>query len=193
MKTRRRSAFAISPFAVMAFGVVLVLLALFAGATSRFATVRAATSAEDQTDTQLAALRRLEQASQRPIYIRFDRGVPRFVDVQIPAPEGVPVEPVAQALNFLNTYRDLYRLQDPTAQLYLRRTLTDQAARIPSSVSVRPTTRRSMSPNSRFTCATETYSARTVFTYPTSPPKNSPTLCSLRRLPSPSHSSTPAA
>lgn len=121
MKTRRRFAHAASPFAV----VILSAFVMLAGAISRYPFTQAATFVEDGVDAQLAALRQLEKASQRLAYVRFDRSVPRFVDVQIPVPANVPAEPVAQALDFLNTYRDLYRLQDPAAQLYLRRTLTD--------------------------------------------------------------------
>jgi hypothetical protein len=47
------------------------------------------------------------------------------VGVEVPLPTSPPGDPVAQALDFLERYRDLYRLQSPRTRLYLTRVFTD--------------------------------------------------------------------
>jgi CSLREA domain-containing protein len=77
-------------------------------------------------DPQVDALRSLEDASRVPPKIRFESGIPRFVDVRVPLPDGLVDDPVAAALYFLNRYRDLYRLEQPCSQLHLNRIVTDE-------------------------------------------------------------------
>lgn len=72
-------------------------------------------------DAQVAALLRLRHDSRRVPELRVERGIPRFVGVEVPVPAGLPDDPVVQALDFLDRYRDLYRLTSPRAQLYLKR------------------------------------------------------------------------
>jgi CSLREA domain-containing protein len=75
-------------------------------------------------DAQVEALRRLEQASKQPPYLRFEAGLPRFVTAQVPLPPSLPPDPVLRALHFLERYQELYRLAAPTSQLYLQRIVT---------------------------------------------------------------------
>jgi Zn-dependent metalloprotease len=72
------------------------------------------------------ALRLLQEESQEPPQIRFEAGVPRFIDTRTALPGELPDDPVVRALYFLGRYRDLYRLDDPRSQLYLIRTVTDE-------------------------------------------------------------------
>ncbi|UCG58442.1 MAG: M4 family metallopeptidase [Phycisphaerales bacterium] len=74
---------------------------------------------------QLDALTRLEEASEQKPYIRFDGGIPVFISVQVPVSETVPDDPVAQAVDFLETYKELYGLHDPTDMLFLSRIVRD--------------------------------------------------------------------
>lgn len=69
----------------------------------------------------MAALLRLRHDSLRVPELRVERGIPRFVGVEVPVPAGIPDDPVVQALDFLGRYRGLYRLTSPRAQLYLKR------------------------------------------------------------------------
>jgi Zn-dependent metalloprotease len=71
-------------------------------------------------NAQVEALRRLRRDSLRPPELRVERGIPRFVGVEVPV-TGSPDDPVLQALDFLERYRELYRLASPRAQLYLKR------------------------------------------------------------------------
>lgn len=77
-------------------------------------------------DPQMEALLRLQEDSLKPPEIHVDRGIPYFVDVRVPIPGSLPGDPVLQALDFLNTYRDLYRLDDPASELFLERIFTDE-------------------------------------------------------------------
>ncbi|MDH4136460.1 MAG: M4 family metallopeptidase, partial [Anaerolineae bacterium] len=79
----------------------------------------------DRLDPQVEALRQLETNSQRPPYIHFDGGIPRFVAVQVPLPDTLPNDPVVRAVDFLERYKGLYRLADPRFQLYLNRIGSD--------------------------------------------------------------------
>ena len=76
-------------------------------------------------DPQVEALRRLEQDSQQPPYVRFENGLPVFVGAVVPVPDNLSDDPRVQALDFLERYRDLYRLSSPSADLYLRRITRD--------------------------------------------------------------------
>lgn len=77
---------------------------------------------------QLQALDKLVDASGREPTIRFTGGLPRFVAMQVPVSSQVPDDPVLRAFDFLQTYKDLYRLADPATQLFPRRVLEDDQA-----------------------------------------------------------------
>ena len=81
---------------------------------------------EPGVDAQLEALRRLEETSLSPLYVRFEDGLPRFVAGRVPIPGTLPDDPVVQALDFLQRFRELYRLDDPGKQLFLHRIRTDE-------------------------------------------------------------------
>lgn len=70
---------------------------------------------------QMQALRQLREASREPVEVRFEDGIPASVLALVPTPATVPADPVAQALDYLGRYRDLYRLADPAGELFLRR------------------------------------------------------------------------
>jgi len=72
------------------------------------------------------ALLLLRQESLVPPDIRIEDGIPRFVGVRVPVPEGLPDDPVVRALDYLERYRELYRLDDPRSQLYLKRMGTEE-------------------------------------------------------------------
>ena len=72
-------------------------------------------------DAQVEALRRLRTDSRLFPALRVVRGIVRSVGVGVPVPGGLPDDPVLQALDFLERYRDLYRLTSPRSQLYLKR------------------------------------------------------------------------
>ncbi len=75
--------------------------------------------------SQEEALERLKGVSQVPLRYRFEGTVLRWLSGRVPVPQEVPEEPVAQALDFLARYRDLYLLPDPAHDLYLRRLSAD--------------------------------------------------------------------
>lgn len=80
------------------------------------------TSAPTETpDRQVEALRLLRQDSSRPPLLQMQHGLPQFVGVNVPMSGGPAGDPVRQALDFLDRYRDLYRLASPRAQLYFKR------------------------------------------------------------------------
>jgi len=81
------------------------------------------------SDPQVDALRLLEEESQMPPDIRFEEGLPRFVDVRVPLPSTLPADPVVRALYFVERYRDLYHLDAPYSHLYLKRIVTDETGR----------------------------------------------------------------
>ena len=74
---------------------------------------------------QMQALQRLRTDSSAAPRIRMERGVPRYVQVRVPVSSAFPNDPVAQALDFLDRYRDLYRLAAPFTNLYLKRIASD--------------------------------------------------------------------
>ncbi len=71
-------------------------------------------------DPQLAALQQLKAASAVSPTVYFEGGIPRSVDADVAATATL-TDPVAQALDYLTRYRDLYRLSDPRTQFYLGR------------------------------------------------------------------------
>src|SRR5262245_62117436 len=70
------------------------------------------------------ALRRLEAESTRRPYIRVNSGIPAVLSVDVKVPSTVGRDPVVQALDFLERYKDIYQLANPKAQLYLHRMRT---------------------------------------------------------------------
>lgn len=77
---------------------------------------------EPESDPQLAAMDALAAASERPLELRFEAGIPVFAAFQVPVDPDVPADdPVLRALEFLETYQDLYRLESPKDQLVLSR------------------------------------------------------------------------
>ena len=73
-------------------------------------------------DPQVSGLNALREASQTPLSVRFERGIPRFVAGKVPIPTTLPNDAVVHALDYLKRHRALYRFNDPLAELYLRRT-----------------------------------------------------------------------
>ena len=70
-------------------------------------------------DAQLQAMDALAAVSRAKLRVEFDRGVPRFVAARVPIdPEA---EPVARALDFLETYKAFYLLDDPWIELFPER------------------------------------------------------------------------
>ncbi|MEN9937418.1 MAG: hypothetical protein RLZZ387_3997, partial [Chloroflexota bacterium] len=76
------------------------------------------------SDEQAAALKVLQTRSLRPVAAFFVGAVPRSLEVEVPVSTAL-TDVVAQALDFLVTYRALYLLDDPLAQLKLARVTTD--------------------------------------------------------------------
>jgi hypothetical protein len=78
---------------------------------------------------QQEALQRLRTESLRPVEIRLQGGIPRFIDARVPFRAALPDDPVAQALDFLDRYRDAYRLGPSgggdNADVFLRRIVSD--------------------------------------------------------------------
>jgi hypothetical protein len=72
----------------------------------------------EEKHPQVAAMRLLEDASEISLEISFENGFPVSVIGSIPAGEG---DAVTQALNFLNTYADLFHLDSPDLVLRLLR------------------------------------------------------------------------
>jgi Zn-dependent metalloprotease len=76
-------------------------------------------------DPQVLALEKLRRDSQRAVSVSFAAGIPRHVAAKVAVPSQSFPEPVSRALAFLDAYRDLYRLESPRAELYLRRLVSD--------------------------------------------------------------------
>jgi Zn-dependent metalloprotease len=100
------------------YQIILVLvLTLAAGGCARI-------PAEE--DPQALALNELRSQSKQPPKIQFEAGIPRFVSVQVPITKDASGDPVVRALDFLERYRDLYRIADPRAQLYLEYSVANE-------------------------------------------------------------------
>jgi Zn-dependent metalloprotease len=63
----------------------------------------------------------LRAESEKTPDIQFEDGLPVFVSLRVPIPGGLPPDPVLRALNFLDRYKYLYRLDDPKTDFYLKR------------------------------------------------------------------------
>jgi Zn-dependent metalloprotease len=77
-------------------------------------------------DPQALALNKLRAQSKQPPKIQFEVGIPRFLSFQVPVPKDAPEDAVVRALDFLETYRDLYRIQDPRTQLYVEHSVANE-------------------------------------------------------------------
>lgn len=79
----------------------------------------------EPTTPLVTGLRLLQRESITPPVLRFNRGVLTSMEGLVPPRPGVSGDGVARAVDFLATYRDLYRLSDPVNGLFLQRRQTD--------------------------------------------------------------------
>lgn len=96
------------------------------GADTDYCVAEIETGCELDPDAQATALSRLEQESAIPPEVRFEDGKALFVAATVPIPPSVPADPVAQALDYLQRYRDLYGLEDPESSLFLTRIVSEK-------------------------------------------------------------------
>jgi Zn-dependent metalloprotease len=73
---------------------------------------------------QQIALLALDEASARPMEIRFERGIPTTVRVDVAVPPEPNGDKLRQGLGFLTQFQAVYGLRDPVEQLYLDRIST---------------------------------------------------------------------
>lgn len=76
-------------------------------------------------DLQFQQMQQLRNESQRTPEFRFEAGIPRYIGMRVPMPAALPDDPVLQALDFLERYKHLYRIDAPK-DLYLQRIKTNQ-------------------------------------------------------------------
>ena len=76
------------------------------------------TTRQAEPDPQVRSLRELEGATQERLRVHFENGFPAFVGGRIPV-EGE--DPAARAIKYLQTYSDLYLLNQPDMELRVRR------------------------------------------------------------------------
>ena len=101
-------------------GVILLLTTCITGR-------RAQEPPKPSAGPQATALDKLRAESKQPPKIRFESGIPQFVSVQVPVPSDIPDDPVIRAIDFLERYSDLYRIDNPRSQLYLERITTTES------------------------------------------------------------------
>src|SRR5687768_947063 len=99
---------------------VALLLAAHGVASAR------AVASPPEPDLQVLALEKLRKDPQHAVSVAFEEGIPRHVAAKIVLSPQSFADPVSRALAFLDTYRDLYRLESPRADLYLRRMVSDE-------------------------------------------------------------------
>ena len=109
----------IKTFAVL-LGVILLI-------TACIARRRVQEPPKPSAGPQAIALDKLRAESKQPPKIRFESGIPQFVSVQVPVPSDIPDDPVVRAIDFLERYSDLYRIDNPRSQLYLERITTTES------------------------------------------------------------------
>src|SRR5438552_1571525 len=73
------------------------------------------------------ALMELQAQSATKPFLNIQRGVPVFVEAEVPVPNYAPDNPVTSALSFFAKYKDFYRFEEPASQLYLKRIFKDDA------------------------------------------------------------------
>src|SRR5687768_7503249 len=76
-------------------------------------------------DAQMTGLRSLRRASRRPAKIEIERGVLRSAALDVRVPVGVGTDGHAKARWFLNEFRSVLRLKDPSSELQLSRRSRD--------------------------------------------------------------------
>ncbi|MDZ4384019.1 MAG: SBBP repeat-containing protein, partial [Nitrospirota bacterium] len=88
----------------------------------------------DIADLQFDAFLMLKNESEKPVQIRFERGIPRFIDMRVPIPAALQDNPVSAALDFLIRYKNLLTdttpREHPLKQYYLKRIVTDSLAAV---------------------------------------------------------------
>ena len=67
------------------------------------------------------ALIDLQEASEIPPRVRFENGVPRFVELRVKLPGDPTDDTVTRVLTFLEQHRDLFQIDDVDRDLYLDR------------------------------------------------------------------------
>ncbi|MBN1283600.1 MAG: M4 family metallopeptidase [Proteobacteria bacterium] len=97
---------------VRVFGVLMLIVVATCGGGS---------STDYVADTQASALDGLRAGSLTPVQFYFSDGIPEFLSMKVAVPSGLEDDAVVRALNFLETYKDLYGLTDPASQLYLEK------------------------------------------------------------------------
>jgi len=70
---------------------------------------------------QQIALLALDEASARPMEVRFEGGVPTTIRMDVAVPPEPNGDKLRQGLGFLERFKDVYRLRSPVEQLYLDR------------------------------------------------------------------------
>jgi Zn-dependent metalloprotease len=73
---------------------------------------------------QQIALLALDEASARPMEVRFEGGVPTTIRMDVAVPPEPNGDKLRQGLGFLERFKDVYRLRSPVEQLYLDRVST---------------------------------------------------------------------
>ncbi len=71
-----------------------------------------------------AGLDEVRKASLEPVQIDFKGDIPRFVSMRVPVPNHLPDDAVVCAFDFLQRYHQLYGIEDPSSQLFLRRIMS---------------------------------------------------------------------
>ena len=74
--------------------------------------------------TQIEQYHALQKDSKTTSVVYFDRGIPAFVQINIPHIKSLGKEPLIQSLAFLSKYNKLYGLNIPPEQLYLKKTIS---------------------------------------------------------------------
>jgi Zn-dependent metalloprotease len=108
----------ISPLRLIYVIAILILISIACNLPSAVTRTPAPSARESESDPQVAALRKLERASETKPDLYIQNGFPRFVQFSIPL-EGADV--VERARNFLLTYRDLYLQSNPDLNLEVLR------------------------------------------------------------------------
>ncbi len=95
--------------------VVVVIVVVLAGGGGG--------DADGLTGKQRRALEQLREASTVSVQVRVEDGVPRTLGARVPIPASVGDDPEDKARFFLDTYRDLYGLDEPDDALFLAEVL----------------------------------------------------------------------
>ncbi|RJQ54728.1 MAG: hypothetical protein C4526_04935 [Nitrospiraceae bacterium] len=77
-------------------------------------------------DLQFQQMQLLRIESRKTPEFRIENGIPRFISMRVPIPAALPDDPVIQALDFLDRYKYLYRINEPYKDIYLKRIKTNR-------------------------------------------------------------------